>query len=59
MGIGNQVKDQILIELVNMKRLIYLHDATSTNDNDSQGVKTTGGNDSSQQLLVRRFNTTS
>ena len=37
-----------------MKKLIYLHDANSTNNYDSQAVKATGGNDSSQQLLVSR-----
>ena len=31
-------------------------DTTSIDDNDRQGVKATDGNDSSQQLLVRRRN---
>ena len=49
---GNQARELMFIELAKMEKLIYLHDTTSTNDNGSRGVKATGGNDSSQQLLV-------
>ena len=45
--------------LVKIEKLIYLHDTTVTNDNGSQGMKATGGNDASQQLLVRKRNTNS
>ena len=55
----NQAWDQMSIELVEMKKLIYLHDTTSTIDNGSQAVNTTGRNDSSQQLLIRRCNESS